>query len=121
VDRQVIQALGSVVEEADVQTGPSAFTATSLPYVRCHVRVHWWSLTALVVAQIHKFRAENIAHYVHYAVSIRDVPLHRLKFLDEATFQSRSLRRESALSEKGRGVYLTSNHSIAESYTVTLV
>jgi hypothetical protein len=47
--------------------------------------------------------------------------LHRLKFLDEASFQSRSLRRKRALSEKGRGVHITNNNSINESYTVTLV
>ena len=75
----------------------------------------------LCCAQLLKYTAANIIHTVHYVVSIRDVPLHRLKYLDEASFASRSLRRARALSEKGRPVHITSNNSISETYTVTIV
>jgi transposase len=71
--------------------------------------------------QLLKYTAANIIHTVHYVVSIRDVPLHRLKYLDEASFASRSLRRARALSEKGRPVHITSNNSISETYTVTIL
>jgi len=71
--------------------------------------------------QINKFTAANINYTLHYLLTATALPHRILKFLDESHFNSRDLRRERGVSERGRPLILVSNQSISESYSVTAV
>ncbi len=49
-----------------------------------------------------KYAAANLRYYVHYVTGIVRYPLDRLKFLDEARFDAKSLQREKGVSRVHR-------------------
>jgi transposase len=70
---------------------------------------HYWSAN--------KFSLDNVLYYVVYTSEILAVPWQQLKFLDEASFQDRSLRRQRGWAEAGRALNLQRDPGSAPTYT----
>jgi hypothetical protein len=69
-----------------------------------------------------KFHINNIAYYVIYVTMIRTLPFLRLKYLDEARFVSKKLKRHRGVAAAGRELHgLIDPQDVALSYSVTLL
>jgi len=104
----------------------SANQAAGLPlcdrYSVSRILRKWgWSWKITGHKQIAKYAVHNMEWYCRYVFAIRLVPWHRLRYLDESHFESRSLRRKKGAAQIGRAVTTLCPHSIAESYSITMV
>jgi hypothetical protein len=61
-----------------------------------------WSTKQARYKQILKYTWANIRYYLVYVSAIIMFDIMRLKFIDEAMFESRSLKRKSGLAQRGR-------------------
>ena len=48
-----------------------------------------WSFKNINHKHVRKFTTHNIMYYGNYLINIQSIPLHRIKFIDEASFSSR--------------------------------
>jgi len=53
------------------------------------------------VKQLGKYTTENLEYYGNYLLGVRLIMWEHLKFIDESSFESRSLQRKFCLSPKG--------------------
>jgi hypothetical protein len=50
---------------------------------------------------IRKFTEDNMEYYIQFLAEIRQIPLKKLKFLDESYFDPRRLHKNWCLAPKG--------------------
>jgi len=80
-----------------------------------------WSSKRARYQQINKFTTANILYTAHYLLSVRTLPPLSLKYLDEAHFETKDLRRARGWSEKGQPISIVNTDSISESYSITAI
>jgi len=69
--------------------------------------------------QLNKYTLENIDYYGQYISGVFDLPLFKVKFMDEAHFIPKDLTRRQVLSEIGQPVKITTNVNLDERLTCT--
>lgn len=79
-----------------------------------------WSWKKPEFKQLHKYTPKNIEYYATYLTSIREIPLHKLKFADECHLVSRQLFQQKALGPVGKTTTLIRSGDLAYSCTLTL-
>lgn len=93
-----------------------------------------WSFKKPTRVQFEKFKGENIRRYVEYLVAVQDIPLERMKFMDEAAFDTKSMLFciymiiifletfiDSVLGPKSKRLYLSHSPNLDLRYTVTVL
>jgi hypothetical protein len=80
-----------------------------------------WSWKRPCVQHIRKYTPANIRAYTHWVAVVPQLPMRRLKFVDESHFVSRQLHRNRAVGPVGASVYLRDGRDLAESYSTTLL
>jgi len=71
-------------------------------------------------AQLNKYTASNIHNYLNFLVSIQNIPPEKMKFCDEAHFNSRELYRRKVLGPKNKRLRANPKRDLSTSYTVTI-
>jgi len=90
-------------------------------FVRQTLQRWRWSLKRPTHLQLQKFSQGNLLRYVRYAVGILQVPVAKIKYLDEAHFVSRELQTKQAWGERGEKVYVFSNANLKTSFSLTVL
>jgi len=80
-----------------------------------------WTWKRPIRRQIEKYSISNIRRYFEYLYGVHNIPLERLKFLDEAHFVSKTLHRHEALGEMGEPVFVITSAQLDVSYSLTLM
>jgi hypothetical protein len=80
-----------------------------------------WRWKKPVRRQIEKYSMQNIEKYLCFLAGVSDIPMERLKFLDEAHFVSKDLHRRQAMGEPGEPVFVITSAKLDLSYSLTLL
>jgi transposase len=80
-----------------------------------------WSWKKPQKKQVQKYTPVNIEKYTRFVVGIRDLPLEKIKYLDESHFVARDSLRRRAVGEEGESVLIHSSANLDESYSLTLL
>jgi len=80
-----------------------------------------WSFKKPHAYQVQKYTAENIQYYCRYVEQIAVIPWVRLKFLVEASFESRNLAHNTAVFPVGTRMYFPSRDRLDRTLTMTIM
>jgi len=87
-----------------------------------HTLRRWrWSLKRPTRRQLQKYSQGNLLRYVRYVVGIFQIPIEKIKYLDEAHFVSRELQAKRAWGETGEKTYVLTNANLKTSYSLTVL